>query len=116
MTNLIDFNYYLISLLNYLLINIDNINGKKRGRNLEARETASTSHKIPKSRTKDDFKSRAKRDSDSELNNTIDLLNQTYLGLSEEMSDHEMDDCDMKKKSVTFQKNFKIKNLNIHQC
>ena len=53
--------------------------------------------KIPKSRTKDDFKCRAKSDSDSELNNTIDLLNQTYLGSSEDMSDHEMDDCDIKK-------------------
>ena len=48
-------------------------------------------------------------DSDFDLNTTLDKLDRTNLSSSDDMSVHEIDTIEKKRKPVTYQKKFKIK-------
>ena len=77
-----------------------------------------TFKKLSKSSTNDNLKSKSTiiessdsnlDDSDVELNATIDKLNRTYLNSSDDVSEHEIDDVEKRRKPMTYQRIFKIK-------
>ena len=76
--------------------------------------------KLPRSSTKDNFKSKndESNDSDSELNKTMDKLDSTHLNSDDGVSDHEIDQIDVEfdqlKKSEVYKKVFKIKHRSTH--
>ena len=82
------------------------------------RVAETTYKKLPKSSTKDNLMLKSTifessdsdlNDPDFELNTTLDQLNRTHLSSLDDVSEHEIDHIEKKRKPVTFQKTFNIK-------
>ena len=77
-----------------------------------------TFKKLPKSSTKDNLMLKSTifessdsdlNDPDFELNTTLDQLNRTHLSSLDDVSEHEIDDVEKRRKPMTYQRIFKIK-------
>ena len=85
------------------------------------REDEATFRKLAKSSTNDNLKFKTTTvessesnldDSESQLNATTDILNRTHLDSGDDVSEHEIETIEKKRKPVTYKKLSRSQNLN----